>query len=100
VSPGEIIGNIREGWAFRVPGKKNNKDNVPANLRSEDYVISNKGGLSDIAAETGDYLGALNLQEMTLGKHRNMKGFSDGKAGFRIPTEIFPSMFNTYVGLD
>lgn len=100
VSPGEIIGNIREGWAFRVPGKKNNKDNVPANLRSEDYVISNKDGLSDIAAKTGDYLGALNLQEMTLGKHRNIRGYAYGKPGFRIPSELLPSLFNTYVGID
>lgn len=104
VSPGEIIGNIREGWAFRVPGKKNNNDNVPANIRPEDYVISNKGGYSDLAAKTGDYLGVLNLQEMTLGGMRNKHGYKNGKLpgfkdGFSLSATL-PSIFNAAIGLD
>ena len=104
MSPGEIIGNIREGWAFRVPGKKNNNDNVPANLRPEDYVISNKGGYSDLAAKTGDYLGVLNLQEMTLGGMRNKHGYKNGKFpgfkdGFSLSATL-PSVFNAAIGLD
>lgn len=100
VSNGEVVGNLMDGSAIRIPGRKNNKDTKLAALADGDFVISNKYGLSDYAAATGDYLGALNLQEMILGKHRNIKGYSNGKAGFRIPSEIFPSLFNTYVGLD
>ena len=61
VSNGELIGNFEDGYVSRVPGKKNNKDTKLANLKDSDFVISNKYGLSDYAAATGDYEGALNM---------------------------------------
>jgi len=79
VSNGEVVGNFEEGVATRIPGKKNNKDTKLAALSDGDFVISNKYGLSDYAAATGDYLGALNLQEMLLGKMRNKHGYKCGK---------------------
>ena len=79
VSNGEIVGNLAEGVATRIPGRKNNKDTKLAALSDGDFVISNKYGLSDYAAATGDYLGALNLQEMLLGKMRNKHGYKCGK---------------------
>lgn len=66
VSNGEVIGNFEDGYVSRVPGKKNNKDTKLANLKSDDFVISNKYGLSDYAAETGDYVGALNMQHVLM----------------------------------
>lgn len=61
VSNGELIGNFEDGYVSRVPGKKNNKDTKLVNLKDSDFVISNKYGLSDYAAATGDYEGALNM---------------------------------------
>jgi len=61
-----VIGNFEDGYVSRVPGKKNNKDTKLANLKSDDFVISNKYGLSDYAAETGDYVGALNMQDILM----------------------------------
>lgn len=66
VSNGELIGNFEDGYVSRVPGKKNNKDTKLANLKDSDFVISNKYGLSDYAAATGDYEGALNMQNMLM----------------------------------
>lgn len=66
VSNGELIGNFEDGYVSRVPGKKNNKDTKLANLKDSDFVISNKYGLSDYAAATGDYEGALNMQDMLM----------------------------------
>ena len=100
VSNGELVGNFEDGVATRIPGRKNNNDTKLAALKDRDFVISNKYGLSDYAASSGDYIGALNLQEMLLGKHRNIRGYADGKPGFRIPSELLPSLFNTYVGID
>ena len=48
VSNGEVIGNFKDGY-FRVPGDKNNEDNVKTHLGKQDFVISNKHGLSDYA---------------------------------------------------
>jgi hypothetical protein len=61
VSNREWIGNLKEGVATRIPGKKNNKDTKLAALKDGDFVISNKFGLSDYAADTGDFIGALNM---------------------------------------
>lgn len=84
VSNGEIVGSLEDGIATRIPGKKNNKDTKLANLRDGDFVISNRYGLSDYAAATGDYLGALNLQEQIMGR-RNSKGYKNGKLpGFNL----------------
>ena len=78
VSNGEVIGNFEDGLVTRVSGHKNNKDTKLANLKNGDFVISNKYGLSDYAAATGDYAGALNLQERIMGM-RNSKGYKCGK---------------------
>lgn len=99
VSNGEVVGNFADGIATRIPGKKNNKDTKLASLKDGDFVISNKYGLSDYAAATGDYAGALNLQEMLLGGMRNNKGYKNGKLPkFNIGTwqyanAIFPHAF-------
>jgi hypothetical protein len=61
VSNGELIGNFADGTVTRVAGKKNNKDTKLAALKNSDFVITNKFGLSDYAAATGDYEGALNM---------------------------------------
>lgn len=79
VSNGEVIGNFQNGLVTRVPGQKNNKDTKLANLKDGDFVISNKYGLSDYAAATGDYAGALNLQEILMSGMRNSKGYKCGK---------------------
>ena len=79
VSNGEVVGNFNTGKAIRVPGQKNNKDTKLANLKDDDFVISNRFGLSDYAAATGDYEGALNMQEILLGNMRNSKGYKCGK---------------------
>lgn len=72
VSNGEIVGTLDDFGnvesAIRVPGKKNNKDTKLAKLydgtgsTDKTFVISNKHGLSDWAALTGDYETALNMQ--------------------------------------
>lgn len=79
VSNGELIGNLATGESVRIPGRKNNKDTKLAHLRDGDFVISNKYGLSDYAALSGDYIGALNMQEALLGGMRNSRGFKNGK---------------------
>ena len=71
VSNGEVIGNFEDGYVSRVPGEKNNKDTKFANLKSSDFVISNKFGLSDYAAATGDYVGALKMQDVLMKQYRN-----------------------------
>lgn len=92
VSNGEVVGNFEEGIATRIPGQKNNKDTKLAALKDGDFVISNKYGLSDYAAATGDYAGALNLQEMLMGM-RNSKGYKCGKLpGFKFGWDSALSM--------
>ena len=71
VSNGELIGNFNEGWAGRVPGRKNNNDTVKTFLKPSDFVISNKFGLSDYAAATGDYAGALSMQDILMNGNSN-----------------------------
>ena len=71
VSSGEIMGNFEDGYVSRVPGEKNNKDTKLANLKNSDFVISNKFGLSDYAAATGDYVGALKMQDILMKQYRN-----------------------------
>lgn len=78
VSNGEVVGNFEDGVVTRIPGEKNNKDTKLAALKDGDFVITNKYGLSDYAAATGDYAGALNLQEQIMGM-RNSKGYKCGK---------------------
>lgn len=83
VSNGELIGNFADGTVTRVAGKKNNKDTKLAALDSDDFVISNKFGLSDYAAQTGDYEGALNMQDILMRNYKNgkMPRYWLGKAG-------------------
>lgn len=78
VSNGEVVGNFEDGVVTRIPGQKNNKDTKLAALKDGDFVITNKYGLSDYAAATGDYAGALDLQEKIMGM-RNSKGYKCGK---------------------
>lgn len=78
VSNGEVVGNFEDGVVTRIPGQKNNKDTKLAALKDGDFVITNKYGLSDYAAATGDYAGALDLQETIMGM-RNSKGYKNGK---------------------
>lgn len=73
VSNGELIGNFADGYVTRVPGEPNNKDSKLAALKDSDFVISNKYGLSDYAAATGDYEGALNMQDILMRKYKNGK---------------------------
>lgn len=77
VSNKEVIGNFKDGYVFRVPGEKNNKDTKYANLKNSDFVISNKFGLSDYAAATGDYVGALKMQDMLMKQYK--KNYKCGK---------------------
>ena len=73
VSNGELIGNFDENYVYKVPGKPNNKDTKYAYVKPNDFVISNKYGLSKLAQETGDYAGVLNLQNAIMGEHKNGK---------------------------
>jgi hypothetical protein len=79
VSNGELLGNFEDGKVTRIPGRKNNKDTKLASVKDSDFIISNKHGLSDYAANTGDYEGALALQEILLGNMRNKNGYKKGK---------------------
>lgn len=77
VSNGEVVGNFEDGY-FRVPGGKNNKDSVKTHLGKEDFVISNKHGLSDYAWLTGDIPGALAAQSY-LQKTGQMNKYKNGR---------------------
>lgn len=77
VSNGEVIGNFKDGY-FRVPGGKNNEDNVKTHLGKQDFVISNKHGLSDYAWLTGDIPGALAAQSY-LQKTGQMNKYKNGR---------------------
>ena len=74
VSNGELIGNFEDGYVSRVPGTPNNKDTKLASLKPSDFVISNKYGLSDYAAATGDYVGALKAQDILMSDKYMMNG--------------------------
>lgn len=58
VSNGEIIANKYDGTMYRVPGSKNNKDSKLAAIKDSDTIVTNKYGLSDYVAATGDVEGA------------------------------------------
>lgn len=72
VSNGELIGNFEDGYVSEVPGRPDNKDSKLAWLRPSDFVISNKFGLSDYAKATGDYEGALNMQDILMTQYKNI----------------------------
>lgn len=93
VSNGEVVGNFEDGVVTRIPGQKNNKDTKLAALKDGDFVITNKYGLSDYAAATGDYAGALDLQETIMGM-RNSKGYKNGKLP-KCANGMWDSIFST-----
>lgn len=78
VSNGEIIANKYTGEMFRVPGLPNNKDGKLAFIRPSDTIISNKYGLSDYVASTGDLEGGEAMQGMIM-KSLGKKGYKNGK---------------------
>lgn len=78
VSNGEIIANKYTGEMSRVPGLPNNKDGKLAFIRPSDTIISNKYGLSDYVANTGDLEGGEAMQEMIM-KSLGKKGYKNGK---------------------
>ena len=83
VSNGEIIANKFTGEAFRVPGIPNNKDGKLAFIRPSDTIISNKYGLSDYVAQTGDLEGGEAMQG-TIMKALGKRGYKNGKLpGFK-----------------
>lgn len=78
VSNGEIIANKFTGEMFRVPGIPNNKDGKLAFIRPSDTIISNKYGLSDYVAQTGDLEGGEAMQG-TIMKALGKRGYKNGK---------------------
>lgn len=83
VSNGEIIANKFTGEMFRVPGIPNNKDGKLAFIRPSDTIISNKYGLSDYVAQTGDLEGGEAMQG-TIMKALGKRGYKNGKLpGFK-----------------
>lgn len=77
VSNGEVIGNFKDGY-FRMPGVPNNDDTKKIHLGKQDFVISNKHGLSDYAWLTGDIPGALAAQSY-LQKTGQMNKYKNGR---------------------
>lgn len=69
VSNGEIIGHVDNQGnvveAYRVGQGKDNKDTVPVHLKGGDrsFVLTNKQGISDYVAATGDVKGGLQMQK-------------------------------------
>lgn len=84
VSNGEIIGHVdQEGdviEAKRVGRGKDNKDTVPVHLKGGDrsFVITNKGGISDYVAATGDVKGGLQMQK-NMKEYQRYKQLWNGK---------------------
>lgn len=84
VSNGEIIGRVdQEGdiiEAKRVGRGKDNKDTVPVHLKGGDrsFVITNKGGISDYVAATGDVEGGLQMQKQ-MKEYQRYKQLWNGK---------------------
>ena len=78
VSNGEIIANKYTGEMFRVPGLPNNKDGKLALIRPSDTIITNKYGLSDYVAETGDLEGGEAMMSSIM-KAKGKQGYKNGK---------------------
>ena len=84
VSNGEIIANKYNGTMYRVPGKKNNKDTKLAAVKDSDTIITNKYGLSDYVAATGDIEGAeemmnlMNKQKLFRASKGKLPHFEEG----------------------
>lgn len=94
VSNGEIIANKFTGEMFRVPGIPNNKDGKLAFIRPSDTIISNKYGLSDYVANTGDLEGGEAVQG-TIMKALGKRGYKNGKLpGYRFGLEEINAIGN------
>ena len=107
VSHGELVGNFSDGY-YRVPGGKDNEDSIKTHLGKEDFVISNKHGLSDYAWQTGDILGALAMQsylqntgQMKKYKNGRLPKFENGLLNY-LPMALShgPSLFNNIMNLE
>lgn len=96
VSNGEIIGHVDDQGnvidAMRVGIGKDNKDTIPVHLAGgrepsdNSFVITNKGGISDYVAATGDVKGGLQMQKQMKEYQRykqlwngKLPGFAKGK---------------------
>ena len=90
VSNGEEIVNINTGSAYRIPGKKNNKDTEYAYLNPGDMVVTNKDGLSDYYAMTGDYEGTKEMlkNRLEMAKNGRLPKFDNGWLGNAITSGI------------
>ena len=90
VSSGEEIVNVNTGSAYRIPGKKNNKDTEYAYLNPGDMVVTNKDGLSDYYAMTGDYEGTREMLKNRLetAKNGRLPKFDNGWLGNAITSGI------------
>lgn len=98
VSNGEIIANKFTGEMFRVPGIPNNKDGKLAFIRPSDTIISNKYGLSDYVANTGDLEGGEAMQG-TIMKALGKRGYKNGKLpGFVQGLEAINAIGNLGLG--
>lgn len=98
VSNGEIIANKFTGEMFRVPGIPNNKDGKLAFIRPSDTIISNKYGLSDYVANTGDLEGGEAMQG-TIMKALGKRGYKDGKLpGYKFGLEEINAIGNLGLG--
>ena len=96
VSSGEIIANKFTGEMFRVPGLPNNKDGKLALIRPTDTIITNKYGLSDYVAETGDLEGGEAMMSSIM-KAKGKQGYKCGK----LPGYVngLPELVNSIVNL-
>lgn len=98
VSNGEIIANKFTGEMFRVPGIPNNKDGKLAFIRPSDTIISNKYGLSDYVAQTGDLEGGEAMQG-TIMKALGKRGYKNGKLpGYKLGLEEINAIGNLGLG--
>ena len=98
VSNGEIIANKFTGEMFRVPGIPNNKDGKLAFIRPSDTIISNKYGLSDYVANTGDLEGGEAMQG-TIMKALGKRGYKNGKLpGYKFGLEEINAIGNLGLG--
>lgn len=90
VSSGEEIVNADTGSAYRIPGKKNNKDTEYAYLNPGDMVVTNKDGLSDYYAMTGDYEGTREMlkNRLEMAKNGRLPKFDNGWLGNAITSGI------------
>lgn len=88
VSNGEIIGHVDDQGnvidAMRVGIGKDNKDTIPVHLAGgrepsdNSFVITNKGGISDYVAATGDVKGGLQMQKQ-MKEYQRYKQLWNGK---------------------